>query len=389
METKMQVYLDKALKVLENFEIVQKEGEESKLATLLQDVVAVDEPKVLAIAKTLTHMSAFNALVRENVSDMKFSDRYNQITNMFDSIRNDYQKLIKQIDDGKIDLKEKAQNWWMWLARGTPHQRFEKIMKIYQDVTADTKGQLDNETAIIDAYIDFRFALKDAEALSNELMKTQEKNMDAAHSTFKIAIDAVTGYAGTDGAAKARLQLTRDEAERAFKDEDKKYQLIKDIAENLSVGYNVGETLVAKLNQTHGVKEQVYRKSIVFFTTNEHVFTTLDAVYSSQHGLHEATQALDSMKAGVNKGLEQIADLGRDLEKAALKAGYGSTISPQSVQKLVDAVVAFQIESVQLIEQHRKEATESAKLIEKSVEEGKQKCTDAINKYYSKKKTVA
>ena len=278
---------------------------------------------------------------------------------------------------------------WMWLARGTPHQRFEKIMKIYQDVTADTKGQLDNEMAIIDAYIDFRFALKDAEALSNELMKTQEKNMDAAHSTFKTAIDAVTGYAGTDGAEKARLQLTRDEAERAFKDEDKKYQLIKDIAENLSVGYNVGETLVAKLNQTHGVKEQVYKKSIVFFTTNEHVFTTLDAVYSSQHGLHEATQALDSMKDGVNKGLEQIADLGRDLEKAALKAGYGSTISPASVQKLVDAVVAFQIESVQLIEQHRKEATESAKLIEKSVEEGKQKCTDAINKYYSEKKTVA
>ena len=104
METKMQVYLDKALKVLENFEIVQKEGEESKLAELLQDVVAVDEPKVLAVAKTLRHMSAFNALVRENVSGMKFSDRYNQITKLFDSIRNDYQNLIKQIDDGKIDL---------------------------------------------------------------------------------------------------------------------------------------------------------------------------------------------------------------------------------------------------------------------------------------------
>ena len=388
METKMQVYLDKAVKVLEKFEIVPKEGEESKLAELLQDVVAVDEPKVLAITKTLRHISAFNALVRENVSDMNFSDRYNQITKLFDSIRDDYQKLLKQIDDGKIDLKEKVQNWWMWLARGTPHQRFEKIMKIYQDVTADTKGQLDNEMAIIDAYTDFRFALKEAEVIANELIDVQEKKMWAAHAVFKSAIEDLGGWKNlkANDAEKARLQLARDEAQRAFNGEGKKYQLIKDIAENLSVGYNVGETLVAKLNQTHEVKEQVYKKSIVFFTTNEHVFTTLDAVYSSQHGLHEATQTIESMKAGVNKGLEQIADLGRDLEKAALKAGYGSTISPQSVQKLVDAVVAFQLDSLQLIDQHRKEATESAKLIEKSVEEGKQKCTDAINKYYSEKK---
>ena len=39
------------------------------------------------------------------------------------------------------------------------------------------------------------------------------------------------------------------------------------------------------------MKDQVYRRSVTFFTTNEHVFTILGAVYTSQHGLHEATQS--------------------------------------------------------------------------------------------------
>ncbi len=67
--------------------------------------------------------------------------------------------------------------------------------------------------------------------------------------------------------------------------------------------------------------------SVTFFTTNEHVFSILATVYTSQHGLHEATASTEAMKAGVNKGLEDVAELGRELERAALKAGYGSTIS--------------------------------------------------------------
>ena len=47
---------------------------------------------------------------------------------------------------------------------------------------------------------------------------------------------------------------------------------------------------------------------------------------------------LEALKDGVNKSLEDVADLSRELERAALKAGYGSTISPVSLEKLVRAI---------------------------------------------------
>ena len=184
-----------------------------------------------------------------------------------------------------------------------------------------------------------------------------------------------------DPAKRSELQLARDEKQRSLEVEDKNYQLLKDVAENLTVGYNVGETLIAKLNQTHGIKDQVYRRAITFFSTNEHVFTTLDAVYTSQHGLHETTQALEAMKEGANRGLEDVAELGLNLERAALKAGYGSTLDPKSVGKLVDAVVSYQSESLEMIEQLRDESQKSAQEIERIVEEGKEKCQKALKRY--------
>ena len=376
----IQKYLDQALQVLDKYGVIPKEGE-SKLVSLLTEVAPVDEPKVLAIAKTVKYMHTFNEMVRENVEAVHFSDRYNKVTGLFNSIRDDSKKLIKQLDDGKIDRKEKMENLWMKLIRGTPHKRFDKITGLYDSVSKDTKVQLDKELAIMDGYLDFRTAIKESEILSHEVKKKQEGIRAWAEDAFKKAIVAVNDYKGADDAEKARLELARDEAKRAFDTEDRKYQLIKDVAENLTIGYNVGETLVAKLKQTHDLKDQVYRKAITFFTTNEHVFTTMDAVYTSQHGLHEQTQTLESMKQGANKGLEDVAELGNKLEKEALKAGYGSTLNPASVQKLVDAVVNYQIESVALIKQLRVESDKNAKEIAAIVEDGKKRFQDAVFKY--------
>lgn len=377
----VQKYLDQALAVLQRYGILPKQDAPPQLVKLLEEVRHVDEAKVMTIAKTVQYMQSFNAMVRDNVEDVQVGNRYLEISQQFDSIRDDSKTLIAQLDDGKISFGERITNLWMRMRRGTPSDRFQKIATIYKSVTTDTQTQLQKEQAIMEGYIDFRFALKEAEIVARELLEMQTATLESSRAALAAAQKAVDDAASADAPTKSRLQLARDQATHAYQKEDRCFQLLKDVAENLQIGYDVGETLVAKLKQTHDVKDQVYRRSVTFFTTNEHVFTILGAVYTSQHGLHEATQAQEALKKGVNKGLEDIADLGRDLERAALKAGYGSTIDPKSVEKLVQAITDYQVDSLKLVAELRKESEQNAREIRKVVEAGKQRFQETTAKF--------
>jgi hypothetical protein len=379
-ESKMQKYLDKAVDVLEKFGLTKDEEVPAELIKLLEEVRHIDEAKALAIAKTVKHMSTFNKLVRENVENINVGHRYLEISQMFDSIREDSKKLIGQLDDGKIGVTEKLSNLWMRIQRGTPYARFEKIVDVYRDVCADTKDQLNREQLIMDGYIDFRFALKEAEILARELLEAQIPNFEKAKEALAVSQQAVDEHQG-DESTLGRLELARDEARNEFQKQDRLYQLIKDISENLSIGYDVGETLITKLKQTHDVKDQVYRRAVTFFTTNEHVFTILGTVYTSQQGLHEATESHEALKRGVNKSLEDVAELGRELERAALKAGYGSTIEASSLEKLVKAISDYQVDSLKMIAELRKESEENAREIRHVVEEGKKRYQESLAKF--------
>lgn len=376
----MQKYLDRAKGVLEKFGVLSEETH-SELLRLLEEVRHVDESKVLAIAGVVKHMSEFNTLVRENVENINVGNRYLNISQSFDSIREDSKRLIAQLDDGKIGFSEKMSNVWMKLRRGTPHDRFEEIVETYKEVCKDTKDQLEREQVIMDGYIDFRFALKEAEILAREVFEKQIPVLEEAKAALAAAQQKASDYDGDDESMRSRLQLQRDEAHDAFQREDRVYQLLKDIAENLAIGYDVGETLVTKLKQTHDVKDQVYRRAVTFFTTNEHVFTILGTVYTSQQGLHEATQSTQALKEGVNKSLEDIADLGRELEREALKAGYGSTIAPESLEKLVRAISDYQVESLHMVAELREESEQNAREIRRVVEEGKARYQQTLEKF--------
>ena len=379
---RMQKYLDSALTTLEKYGLKpNSEPDEPQLMALLEEVRDLDEARVVAIGQTVRHMSSFNQLVRDNVEKIRIGNRYMDITTGFDTIREDCKTLIDQLADGKIGPMEKMQNLWMRLRRGTPSKRFDEIFDTYKEVSDDTRDQLERERAIMEGYIDFRFALKEAEAAARELLEKQTPRLKDAQTSLSDAQAAVDAYEGDDTSERGKLELARDEARNELQKQDRTYQLCKDVAENLAIGYDVGETLVTKLRQTHDVKDQLYRRAVAFFTTNEHVFTILGTVYTSQFGLHEATQATEAMKEGVNKSIEDVADLSRELERAALKAGYGSTISPESVGKLVSAITDYQVESLNMIADLRKESEANAKEIRRVVEDGKKKFEQSLARH--------
>jgi ParB-like chromosome segregation protein Spo0J len=254
----LQKRLDGAIEVLNGFGIMPSEDETTRMAELLDDVLDVDPPKVTAVGRVMQYMGSFNELVRDEIKDVKIADRYEKITTLFDSVVDDARTLIGQLDDGKIDWKEKGHNFWMKLVRGGIPKRFERIKSTYNDVARDTGAHLDREGRILDAYGEFRGAIKEAEALSYELKDTQEKHLATARQAQEEAQAAFKQAEGSKDQAKlASLQLMRDEAMQEFQRQEKRLFFLTDLAEHFKLGYNVAETVMDKLRQTHDAKDAV------------------------------------------------------------------------------------------------------------------------------------
>jgi len=109
-------YLDKAVNSLRDLGLMPAKPEEAPITALIEQVSDLDEEKALAIARTLSHTSVFNEVVREQITQMKVGERYEKITEAFNSIRDDAKSMVDQLDDGKISTLEKLQNAWMKLA---------------------------------------------------------------------------------------------------------------------------------------------------------------------------------------------------------------------------------------------------------------------------------
>jgi hypothetical protein len=369
------VYLDRAMQALRNLGLVPDgaSSHEAPIVALLQQISDLDEDRVVAITRTLAQASLFNEVVREQVAAMEIGTRYERIVNDFNSIRDDARAMVDQVEDGRISTFERLANVWMKVTRGDIAQRFDRIKRTYLEVSASSHDQIRREQTILDAYQDFRGALKQAEVLAFEVLATAEAERQVAKDAVGAAMQAVDQAEGDDAAARARLELARDEAVRALQTSDRRYQIAKDLADNLTISYNTSEVVMGRMMQSHTAKERVNAQAVSFFGTNETVLTALTASFTGLTGLHEATRTLDAMKEGVSQSLEVLADMGGKVQEEALRAGYGPTIRADAVKRLVDAVVDYQSRSREIIEEMRVQSTVNAQEIAGAVEDGKRR----------------
>ncbi len=372
-------YLDRAMGELKAMGFARdNDSGPAPITALLNQISDLDEDRVAAIARTLDQASHFNEVVREQVAGMQVGERYEGITAAFDSIRDDAKNLVDQYADGKISTMERVSTMWMKMTRGDIATRFDKIRKLYLEVAEETRNQVEREVRILEAYRDFRGALKQSEVLALEVLATGEHQLTLAKHTLNDAVAKVEGYAGEDAAERARLELDRDEALRLTQFEEKRYQIAKDLSDNITVGYNTSEVIMTRLVQTTNAKERIYAQSISFFGTNETVLTALTASLTGMHGLHESTQTLEAMKRGIEQSLETLSEVGGKVQEAATRAGYGPTISAAAVKTLVDSVIAYQERSQEIIAEMRVLSTQNAEEIRTSVEDGKRRLAKLV-----------
>jgi hypothetical protein len=214
--------------------------------------------------------------------------------------------------------------------------------------------------------------------LALEVLKTATAKLEEARMALKTATDKVAQFSGKEPAERARLELERDEMLRQMQDEEKRYQIAKDLSDNMTISYNTSEVVMARLAQTTSAKERIYAQSITFFSTNDTVLTALKASFTGLFGLHESTATLNAMKEGVSKSLETISEIGGKVQEEALRAGYGPTIRADAVKKLVESVVGYQERAQSIIEEMRKAATQNSAEIRDSVEDGKRRIAKLV-----------
>ncbi len=373
-------YLDNALTPLREMGLVSDKNEAAPITALLDQVKELDEERVTLIARTLNQASLFNEVVREQVREMRYGERYEKIADSFNSIRDDAKKMVDQVADGKIDTFERVSNMWMKATRGDIAKRFNDIKETYLDVSKDTKEQIEREHIILGSYQDFRGAMKESEVLALEVLEKAEGLLEERKKELETAAKAVEAKKGSDPAERAKLELERDKKLRQLQEEEGRYQIVKDLADNLTVGYNTSEVVMARLRQTTNAKQRVYSQSVAFFGTNETVLTALSASFTGLHGLHESTQTLNKMKEGIEQSLETLADIGTKVQEEAVKAGYGPTVRAEAVKKLVDSVVKYQERSREIIQEMRVLSTKNADEIRDAVEDGKRRLTRLVEK---------
>jgi hypothetical protein len=366
-------YLDKAAGTLRDMGLMPTKVEPAPINALLEKIADLDKDKITLIARTLGQAEVFNEVVREQTAKMEVGQRYQQITDGFNSIRDDAKRLVDQVDDGKIGPLERGTNIWMKVVRGDIADRFDRIRKTYVDVSKETKNQIEREAKILDAYRDYRGALKHAEVMALEVLKVADGRLEAAKKELGGASQVVAEFKGTAPAERAKLELVRDEHLRRVQEEEKRFQIAKDLSDNLTISYNTSEVVMARLMQTTSAKERVYSQAVSFFSTNDSVLTALKASFTGMFGLHESTKTLDAMKEGVSQSLETLSEVGGKVQDAAIKSGYGPTIRADAVKKLVDSVVSFQERSIETITEMRKLATQNSAEIRDAVEAGKKR----------------
>ncbi|MGV3655888.1 MAG: merozoite surface protein 3b, partial [Noviherbaspirillum sp.] len=203
-------YLDRAVASLRSLGIDLQREQGAPVVAILDRIARYDNAKVTSIAATLQQSSSFNAVVREQIAGMDISTRYADIAESFNSIRDDAQQMAEWMADGKLDFKERIRVNWMKVRRGSIPDRFNDIRGTYHEVARSANDQIQRENTILEAYRDFRMALKAAEVQAQELLKIASAALEEKKAALQAANGAVEAFVGEDAAERTRLELRRD-----------------------------------------------------------------------------------------------------------------------------------------------------------------------------------
>jgi hypothetical protein len=377
ISTVLSGHLQTAIDKIKDLGLTLVEPDAQPMTAILERVSDVGGGKAFVIARTLTTMQAFDALVSEKLRQVNYGDRFDKITDGFNTILEDARRQIAHEEEGRHSLSGFFGSMYAKVTRGDISQQFDEVKAVFKDVTDDAGKTIDTTRAILEAYTEARLALKEGQIAAIDLFDGMTVIHDAAKKALDDANAAVAAApADMPSAERSKLELARDEKVAALRREDERLNIAKNAKEMLTVSYSVTETVFAKYNQFHQVLQSLYEKCVMFFSIQTPVVTALKGTLTGAAVVGELSRSQTAMEDGISKSLEAIADLGDQALREGVRVANSNGIRVSSVKTLVDSIVAFQQEQYKIAAEARAAATKDADEIAGMVEEGKRKVAD-------------
>jgi hypothetical protein len=368
--------LQKAIDKIKDMGLSLSVPDVAPMTKIIEKIEDADKDRAIVIARTLSAMQSFDSLVAENLQSTRYGERFDTITEGFNSIIEDLRRQVEQENNGGAGLSGRFSNVVMKLTRGDVADRFVKIESTYKSVIQDASNTLERQSAILEAYADARSALKEGEIAAIEIFEKVTASYNAAKATLEAMNERIRASETLAPADKGRLELERDDSMTALRREEDRYSIAKQLSEMMTVSYSVTETIFGKYHQAHKVLERLYQKAVVFFEVQRPVMTAMKATYTGLMVVNELSKTQQAMEDGLNKSIEVLATLGDSALRQGVKIAHGTTLKASSVAMLVDSIVEFQVFVQQAVQEGDELATKDTEAMRAKVEDGKRKMAE-------------
>lgn len=378
------VTMQKAVSMIEQvgLKLPTVSSSEQPINELLGRLAPLDpkSERIGQLAQVFAKMEAFNALIRENTSEISVADAHVKIAQRFDSVRSDVKDEIDREMKNNKNLLTKVIAWIIKMRRGSIQDRYRAIQADSKKVMLESKDDIQKARNILEGYENARFSFKEASLLANDLVKEASADWENAKESLRAAQEKVDNTPKENEREYNEAQLARDIKQRELREAEGRFQIAKDLSEEMSNNYNVGQAIMARLVQLTETKDRVFQKSSVFFVTADNILTGLGATLTQTKNLNTSTKVLEAMSDGINKGLEDLGQTGDEILRRGVRAGYGVTIRAESLKTLLTAIEDFQASTLEEVALLRKESQENTRLIENDTENTRRRLVEIASR---------
>lgn len=388
----MKLKLDPRSKLHNASRILSKIGIELQIDSLAQkatlaqieELAVFGQDESLQLREVVENINSFDQLVANNLKSMNVGERYNDIRENFETILKDLERKLKGADGSQnmgSKLVERIQNKLVLWRRGSVKDRYDKIKVISESVFADSDSQIKHEQAIIEAYRDYREALRDSGTLAKIIKERAAMARDSFKDEYTSLVDQLKEAqdSNAETLAVALLQQQVDDIKRQFDAADRRHEIASSLEQKLTTTYGISDAVMTRYTQTAEVRERLQREAALYYSVNSGVMTTLMATFQQLEATNEGTQVLREIQKQQQKALDSLSrngGLANKVVQEAQKVGMSVYFSAEDMRKLYASTVEFRINQARDYAKLRQERDANMIEVQKAIQEGQRKLSE-------------